>query len=52
MIMIAILMYYFLVIEVFRVPLKLHMDKGVETLLMTEAQHHFYEDQEGREMEV
>ena len=45
-------MYYFLVIEVFRVPLKLHTDKGIEILFMAEAQYYFREDQEGQEMEV
>ena len=50
--MIAVLMYYLLAVEVFGVPLKLRTDKGVETLLMAEAQLHFREDQEGREMEV
>jgi len=50
--MIAVLMYYLLAVEVFGVPLKLCTDKGVETLFMAEAQHHFREDQEGWEMEV
>ena len=50
--MITVLMYYLLTVEVFGVPLKLHTDKSVETLLMAEAQYYFHEDQEEREMEV
>ena len=51
--MIAVLMYYLLAVEEYEVVLvKLHTDKGVETLLMAEVQHLFREDQEGREIEV